>query len=364
MLARGRDGLRRLALALGVAAAAGGACAAANGPAKRKPPAPGSFFAAIGFSAKRDVKTAAEAATRSMLAKFRARRRRPDAVIFLERTGARPPADGGEIGRRVRAIAGSPTYGTGGPTGTRGLTWWAKQDHEPTFQVLGLAGEGLGVVAWADAGRLPSDRQARRRRAAALGRQVRTGGAARLALVLGDLGDGAGDYLWALRQALPADVPLLGAAGGAADYVYRDGRRLTGPDGRETARGQLVVTIAGPLKLALAACVSRNEADAPAVLAEADQVARRAVDALAGETPRLVIAFSSAGRLRTSRLYDPRKELARLEGVFGKDVPVFGCFSRVQVGVDSRGRFSLGRERLMLAALAAAEPADKEGAGR
>ena len=310
------------------------------------------LFAAVGISTKRSAPQAAEQAARSMLAKFRARGRRPAVAVFLERTGARPAKEGKAIGDRVKARVNVPTFGTGGRIGTVGVTWWAKRDYEPTFQVLGLAGGNLQVRACLTAGALPKDEPALKARAQALGRQVRAPAGAGLALFLGGLpADRGGAYLAALREAVAPRTPLLGAVGKAGDYVYADGALPKDADGRPTGEGQLLLVLAGRFKVALAGVASRNVADPQAVLEEADAAARHATKQLEGHAVRLVLAFSSTGRLRTTGLDRPGKELTRLRAVLGQEAPVFGCFSPLQMGVDNRGRFSVGSGRLMLAAL-------------
>ena len=338
----------RLAIAIAVVVAA--PLAAPSGRAAERTDGP--LLAAIGISTNRDAQKAAEQAARSMLAKFRSRGRRPAVAIFLERSGTRPAEDGKAIGDRGKAAVKVPTYGSGGAIGTVGVTWGAKKDHEPTLQVLGLAGGGVKVRAYFAGGALPNDRQAAEARGRALGRLIApTGGG--LALFLGGVGGEAGGaYLAALRDAMKPDVPLLGAIGEAGDYVYADGQALKDPNGAPAAVGQLILTIEGEAKVVAAGAASRNVGDGQAVLGEADAVARHAADALGERTVRLVLAFSSTARLRTSGLDRPGTELGRLREIFGRDVPVFGCFSPLQAGVDNQGRFSVGPGRLMLVALA------------
>lgn len=338
----------RLAVAVVIAAAA----PLTAPPARAADATGGPLLAAIGVSTSRDAQKAAEQAARSMLAKFRSRGRRPAAAIFLERSGRRPAEEGKAIGDRVKALLKLPTYGSGGAIGTVGVTWWAKRDHEPTLQVLGLAGGGVKVRPYVAGGALPTGRQAAEARARALGRRVLpTGGG--FALFLGGVGDeAAGAYLAALRDAMTPDVPLLGAVGKAGDYVYANGRPLKDPQGKPTAVGQLILMIDGESKVAAAGAASRNVGDGQAVLEEADAVARHAAETLGERTVRLVLAFSSVARLRTSGLDRPGTELGRLRTIFGRDVPVFGCFAPLQMGVDNKGRFSLGPGRLMLVALA------------
>jgi len=316
------------------------------------------LVAEIGYSTKREPLAAAEQATRSMLSKLKAGRRRPAVVLFLERTGRAKAADGPRVGDRVKQLAAAPTYGSGGPTGTWGPTWWAKQDREAGFQVLGLAGE-VTARAHVAGGALPAEPGGLRDRAEVLGRQVDPSGGGRLGLLFCGAGSGAGEYLSALRRSVVTDVPLIGAVGEPGDYVYADGRPLTDPAGKPAAAGQLLLMLEAPVKVAFAGIVSRNEADAPSVLAEADLASGHAMKQLAGRPPDVVFAFSSVGRFRTCSLNDPRKELARLQAAFGRVVPVFGGFCRFQMGVDSAGRFSVGRERLMLVAISGGKAKEK-----
>jgi len=343
----------------GVAAVAGAllAAGAAAGGAETGP-----LFAAVGVSTKRDALQAAEAATKSMLAKFRARRRRPAAAIFLERTGRRLGSDGRAIGERVKQTAGVATYGAGGASGRGGVTWWAKRDFEPTFLVLGIAGAGVTVrpifTAGAPAGG-PADVQ---RRAEELGGQVPAPNGGGIGLFLGGLGGAqGGPFLSALRKATRGDVPLIGIAGRAGEYVYVDGRRLADPNGAEVHTAQLLLLIDGRLEVACGGAVSRNAADADAVLAEADRAADRVRQQLTGRTPGLVLAFSDPGRMRTSGLDAPGKELRRLRAALGADVPVFGCYAFCPVGVDDAGRFAVGPDRLVLAAVAEASAEEGDG---
>jgi len=331
-------------------ASAGGASMAADAPE-----AP--FFAAIGVSTKRDALQAAEQAAGSMMAKFRARRRRPEAVIFLDRSGRHDAAEGRAIGQRVQAVAKAPTYGTGGQTGPAGVTWWAKTDFEPTFQVLGLAGAGLSARPFFAAGAVDDDPNAVRLRAESLGGQLAAVGEGGFGLFLGAVpAPQAGRYLSALRRAAPAHLPLIGIAGQEGDYVYAAGR----PE--QAGAGQLVLAVAADVRLAFAGTASRNVADAEAVLAEADAVAGAARRKLGAAAPALVIAFSDPGRMRTAGLGPPGKELQRMQGALGGDVPVFGCYAPMQVGVDSEGRPSVGPGRIMLVALAEkGDPSGKAG---
>ncbi len=301
----------------------------------------GPLFAAVGVSALRDANAAAGRAAESMLAKFRARRRRPDAVIFLDRSGPRTAAAGRTLGDAVAATSRAPTYGTGGLTGTAGVTFRAKSDYEPTFLVLGLAGAKLAArAALVPAPIEPAGASARLARAATAD--------TRLALLLGGLvGEVRGPLADGVRQALPAGAALLGIAGREGDYVYVDGK---------AAGGAMLLAIGGEFAVAPAGCASRNVADPEAVLAEADAVAARARAALGDGDPRVVLAFSDTGRLRTSGLRSPGKERARLRDAFGR-APIFGCFAAFQLGHDGLGRFSVGPGRLMLVALAD-RPAD------
>jgi hypothetical protein len=343
--------VRRVETSARLAAAVAIAVAVPLAPSGRAAePTDGPLLAAIGISTNRDAQKAAEQAARSMLAKFRSRGRRPAVAIFLERSGTRPAEEGKAIGDRVKELLKVPTYGSGGAIGTVGVTWWAKRDHEPTLQVLGLAGGGVKVRAYLAGGALPNDRRAAEARGRALGRLVVPMGGG-LALFLGGGGEVGGAYLAALRDAMRPDAPLLGAIGKAGDYVYADGQTLKDPNGTPAAVGQLILTIEGESKVVAAGAASRNVGDGQAVLEEADAVARHAADALGQRTVRLVLAFSGTARLRTSGLDRPGTELGRLRAIFGRDVPVFGCFSPLQAGVDNQGRFSVGPGRLMLVAL-------------
>jgi hypothetical protein len=373
----------------------GSASAAAAAPA---PPEP--FLAAAGVSTGRNAVAAAEQATRIMLAKFRDRGRKPSVVIFLERTGTVPGTtsaqaeDGMVVGNVIRNLADVPTYGMGGAGGVRGVTWWAKQDYEPTVLVLGMSGADVAAKAYfvpAPLG-MPSDRSAlgmataprdlaaARQQGEALGRQVPALDGAGFALLLGGLaGDLRIPYAGALRQALRADVPLVGALGWPGDYVYVDGRQTAPPragDARggdaatsapapaagagprtagsagPVAPGPVLLVIQGRLNVALAGTCSRNEGDAEAVLAEADTVAQHAARLLGGQKPDLVIAFSHTARLRGGGLREPGQELARLRAALGKDATFFGGFAPFQAGVDNLGRVSMGPSRLMLLAVA------------
>jgi hypothetical protein len=387
-----------------VACMAAGPWAPAMAVAAPAPP-PEPFMAAAGVSTNRDAVQAAEQATRSMLAKFRDRERRPSAVIFLERSGAvgahsfAQPArtgNGVAVGDAIRKLAGVSTYGTGGAGGVRGVTWWAKQDFEPTVLVLGLSGADLAVRAYFVPARTPGprdesapalaaaprDEAAARRQGESLGRQVPALGGTGFALLLGGLAaELCTPYAGALREALRADVPLVGALGWPGDYVYVDGRETAPPpaagdprggdaaastpaagpglgpgpraSGPPAGPGPILVVIQGRLDVALAGTCSRNEGDAEAVLAEADDVAQRAARLLGGPKPELVVAFSHTARLRGSALRDPGQELARLRTVLGRDVTFFGGFTPFQAGVDNLGRVSIGPSRLMLLAVAA-----------
>jgi hypothetical protein len=376
-----------LCVAVGSWGPAAPASAAAAAPA---PPEP--FLAAAGVSTSRDAVAAGEQATRSMLAKFRDRGRKPGVVIFLERTGAIPPASPGNavaVGDAIRKLAGVSTYGMGGAGGVRGVTWWAKQDYEPTVLVLGMSGADLAVKAYfvparpAGAGdgsalalaSAPQDEAAARGQGEALGRQVPALGGTGFALLLGGLaGELCTPYAGALREALRADVPLVGALGWPGDYVYVDGRQTAPPQagdarGGDAAKsasavgigalsagpvcpGPILLVIQGRLNVALAGTCSRNEGDAEAVLAEADTVAQHAARLLGGQKPELLIAFSHTARLRGRGLREPGQELARLRAVLGRDATAFGGFAPFQVGVDDLGRVSMGPSRLMLLAVA------------
>jgi hypothetical protein len=369
------------------------ASAAAGAPA---PPEP--FLAAAGVSTGRDAVAAGEQATRSMLAKFRDRGRKPAVVIFLERMGAvggatpAPAGNGMAVGDAIRKLAGASTYGMGGAGGVRGVTWWAKQDYEPTVLVLGMSGADVAVKAYFVPARrgeprdesapamaaTPQDEAAARRQGDALGRQVPALGGSGFALLLGGLaGDLCTPYAGALREALRPDVPLVGALGWPGDWVYVDGRQTAPPQAGDARGGGAAATsapapaagagasLAGPgtpgpvllviqgrLDVALAGTCSRNECDAEAVLAEADDVAQRAARLPGGQKPDLVIAFSHTARLRGDGLREPGQELARLRAALGKDATFFGGFAPFQAGVDNLGRVSMGPSRLMLLAVA------------
>ena len=331
-----------------------------------EPPRPRAarLFAAVGVSTGSDAARAGERAARSMLAKFRAAARRPAVAIFLDRTARGSAKAGGAIGDRVRDVCGAPTYGSGGRIGPAGVTWWAKRDREPTFLVLGLCGAAVAVRPYVASGASPSDKPAAEAQARALGRQVARPGRPAALLLGGLAGETGGAFLAALRKSIGSKTPLLAAVGAPGDYVYANARAAAGADGHRVAVGQLLLVIEGDFAVATAGVVSRNVGDAQAVLAEADTVARHAVEALAASPCRAVLAVSDAGRLRASALDRPGTERARLCAAFGRDVPVFGCFSFLQAGLDNRGRFSVGRERLMLVALGDAPPASRPGGPR
>ena len=117
------------------------------GPQTKPAPKPQpKFFAAVGRSHKADALAAAEEATSQALSTFRDSGARPVAAVFLQRSGA-PAERCSPIGRRIRQLAGAPTYGHAS----------ARTGAEPTVTVLILGGEGLDVKACATGGEIAHD---------------------------------------------------------------------------------------------------------------------------------------------------------------------------------------------------------------
>ena len=83
-----------------------------------------------------------------------------------------------------------------------------------------------------------------------------------------------------------------------------------------------------------------------------DAVTAKALAGLGDKKPAAVLAFSCVTLLHDSKINDPGVIYARLAKGLGAATPVLGCFCGGELGTDNAGSFSVGGDRLMLAALA------------
>ena len=251
------------------------------------------LFAATGVSKNPDVMAAAEEATKAMMGAFQAARRKPTAVIFLERVTAPDTFKGrGQlIGDKVKQLAGgAATFGHGG-VGTYGPALTADlKDKDSSFLVLGLGGANLDVKGYAVGGTIqysyasetprPTDpaklpqwekdiarentlRQVCRDKGAALGHTIPAATLAKpgVILLLGSLHNNwHATFLEGFRLAVGDKTPVVGGVGLWNDYVYNDGQPVKDPDGKESPIGQMAIVIRGDIRVSLAgqACAKRK----------------------------------------------------------------------------------------------------------
>jgi len=297
------------------------------------PAGPVAFLAAVGHSHNADSAAAAGEATKQALTRSEAAAVRPAAAVFLGRAGA-----AGEVGGRIKELAGCPTFGQGG-TGAGGLT------------VLLLAGEGLSVRGFAAGGEIDHDdaddpakavrvrrlREACAERGDALARQLPKLTRPGVVLLLGAMeGDWLATFVTAFHKRLGTGVPVVAGAGTWGDRIYLDGR--------DVGTGQLAVVVQGDLRVAVEPLTPADPWDAQAVAGEVEQAARKVHHRLGPARCGLVLAFHDT----SFRVAD-----ATFDSVFGADVPAFRCGFLSQAGTDAQGKLSAGTARLVLCGVAA-----------
>jgi len=298
---------------------------------------PMDFFAAVGSGRSGDPAAAAEEATGQALAAFRQAGVKPVAAVFVHR--GQTAAATTDVGRRVREVAGVPTYGQGS-AGSGGLS------------VLLLGGVGLEVKAFALGGEIPHDdgpeaavarvRKLRAqciRRGEELGEQVGRLSQGGLAIVLGAMeGEWQALFCTGLHKRMGAKAPLVGCAGGWAARVYSDGRAPTDGQGTGAQSGQLVLALGGRISVAAEPVSLSNPHDPAAVAAESRHACRTVLQRLEPARPRLLLAFGGGSP-------------DTLRDVTGPDVPIFAIPCVGQAGTDADGNLHVGSDRIVCCAV-------------
>jgi len=220
-------------------------------------------------------------------------------------------------------VLGGATYGSfthGGCTDFDAVT------------LLGIGGEGIGVsaglVTKQGAAKLVvgQDDAAIKKRLHAAGKRLAGGlkptDADRLLILIADAHSPKNQYLVEGTQAVLG--PQFPITGGSANknagqtYVYFRGKPY-----QDASVG---VMLSGNFNVALA---GRKATDNDAVISTARDGAAEAIKKAQGE-PLAVLAFNCAGR--RSKLDEYADELAAIESIIGKNVPLFGLYCAGEIG--------------------------------
>jgi len=355
------------------------------------------FFAATGLSTDADAMQAAEQATADMMAKFKAVKKKPKVVIFIERVDGIKiyGEDTGkfhipyDIGRAIKKASGAEkVFGTGGAQ-TYGITWGDLKDEQSSFMVLGLTGKDLEVNGYVDGGilsfcypgvntfaklaagehegietihRQKIQRATCKAAGFQLGQQIPVLCKPGFIVLMGALHNNWHvTYAEGLKESLPVRTQVIGGVGLWEDYVYCDGLEFHDRSimAAQTVAGRIAITIQGTdFQFATMGGESVNKTCKEAIDRHTADVAGRLLADLGGP-PDAMIAFSCVTRLRDPKIMDPKVLTAMMHKHFAgsssgrSDMQLFGCFCGGEVFLGLEGDFTAGGDRLAVAGLRA-----------
>jgi len=354
-----------------------------------------SFFAATGVSTNDDLMKAASEATSAMMKKFDAAKKKPKAVIFIERIkGFEIKVDQKEkfnvpydLGSAIKKASGAAkVFGTGG-CGTYGITWGRDiKDEQSSFMVIGLTGADLDVQGFVDSGKLQASgpsldavnaarkgdpqgwEEIRRERiqryscrlsGEQLGHQIGLPAKPGFIIVMGAVHNSYHvTYAEGLRYAIPPRVPFIGGVGQWEDYVYCAGLKFKDRigGGNDTVCGRMALSITGTdFDFSVFGAEAVNKFSQEAIDRHTADTARRVREGLGGAVPDAMIAYSCVTRLRDSKVMDPKVLTAMVDKYFfdGQQGELFGCFCGGEFYVGMWGDATAGGDRLVCAAMKA-----------
>ena len=144
----------------------------------------------------------------------------------------------------------------------------------------------------------------------------------KLLIVMGDAHSPKNQFLVeGLQQVLGADFPITGGSANknvGQTFVYYEGKAY-----QDAA---IALMLSGDFKVALA---GRQAKDNDAVISSAGEAAAEAKEKLGCE-PVAALAFNCGGR--KGKLDKLEDELAAIQGVIGKELPLFGCYCAGEIG--------------------------------